>query len=99
MYRKAVRIPRMVVDGGLTEFDRRRAMRGCRTFKTTAEIQPVLDFLEDYGYIAQVPQKYAGSGRPPQPKYVVNPLAAKVFCPSVTPMSQADGTGGDAPNA
>lgn len=99
MYKKAVRILQMITDEGLKDFDRRRAMRSCRTFKTTAEIQPVLDFLEDYGYIVQVPQKYAGSGRPPQPKYVVNPLTEKVFCPSVTPMSQALRTDGQAPNA
>jgi hypothetical protein len=38
-------------------------MRMCRTFKTVDSIQPVLDFLEDYGYIAQKPQKYSGHGQ------------------------------------
>ena len=95
MYNKASRILRMIIDGGMESFNRRTAMRICRTFKTTAEIQPVLDFLEDYGYIVQVPQKYAGSGRPPQPKYVVNPLTHKMFCPSVTPLSQASEQNGD----
>ena len=95
LYNKASRILRMIIDGGMESFNRRTAMRICRTFKTTAEIQPVLDFLEDYGYIVQVPQKYAGSGRPPQPKYVVNPLTHKMFCPSVTPLSQASEQNGD----
>ena len=95
MYNKASRILQMIADNSVETFNRRTAMRLCRTFKTTAEIQPVLDFLEDYGYIVQVPQKYAGSGRPPQPKYVVNPLTHKMFCPSVTPLSQASEQNGD----
>ena len=88
MHKKASRILQMIADNGLDTFDRRTAMRLGRIFHTTAEIQPVLDFLEDYGYIVQVPQKYSGCGRPPQPKYVVNPLAKNMICPSVTPMSQ-----------
>jgi cell division protein FtsI/penicillin-binding protein 2 len=56
------------------EFDRRMAMRNCRTFKTAAEIQPVLDFLDDYGYIVRKPEKVITGGRPPLPKYVVNPV-------------------------
>lgn len=88
MYKNASRILKMIINENLTEFDRRKAMRSCRTFKTVSEIQPVLDFLEDFGYIAQIPQKYSGSGRPPQPKYMVNPLTKKVFCPSDTPLSQ-----------
>ncbi len=95
MYKKASRILQMITDNSMEAFNRRTAMRLCRTFRTTAEIQPVLDFLEDYGYIVQVPQKYAGSGRPPQPKYVVNPLTHKMICPSVTPMSQESEQNGD----
>ena len=89
MYKNAARILQMIADNGMESFNRRTAMRICRTFRTTAEIQPVLDFLEDYGYILQVPQKYSGSGRPPQPKYIVNPLTNRMNCPSVTQMSQA----------
>lgn len=88
MHKKASRILQMIAENDMEHFDRRSAMRLCRIFHTTAEIQPVLDFLEDYGYIVQVPQKYSGCGRPPQPKYAVNPLARKMICPSVTPMSQ-----------
>ena len=73
MYRNADMILQRIKERKLTAFDRRAAMRICRTFKTVDSIQPVLDFLEDYGYIAQKPQKYSGTGRPPFPKYAVNP--------------------------
>ena len=74
MHRDANRILQMIREKNLTEFDRRTAMRNCRTFKTVAEIQPVLDFLDDYGYIARLPEKgFTGGGRPPLPRYVVNP--------------------------
>ena len=46
MHKKASRILQMIADNGLDTFDRRTAMRLCRIFHTTAEIQPVLDFLE-----------------------------------------------------
>ena len=48
MHKKASRILQMIADNGLDTFDRRTAMRLCRIFHTTAEIQPVLDFLEEY---------------------------------------------------
>ena len=56
-------------------------MRYCQMFKRVEDIQPVLDFLEDYGYIASVeaPQT-GGKGRPPMTKYVVNPAAEQYFC-------------------
>ena len=87
MYKKAAKILQMIVDNKLSQIDRRGAMRNCRSFKTTGDIQPVLDFLEDMGYLVLVPQKYSGSGRPPQPKYVVNPLTEKMFSPSVPDLS------------
>jgi hypothetical protein len=78
MYQKAQRILRMVREEKLEGFDRRTAMRKCRSFKTVEEIQPVLDFLEDYGYIAQKPvDKIYISGRRPLPKYDVNPLVLR----------------------
>jgi len=73
MHRDADRILKMIREKKLTEFDRRTAMRNCRSFKTVAEIQPVLDFLDDYGYIVRKPEKVFTGGRPPLPKYVVNP--------------------------
>lgn len=74
MNKQANRILQMIADRHLTEFDRRIAMRYCRVFKTVADIQPVLDFLDDYGYIIRLPDRTTSSGgRPPLPKYVVNP--------------------------
>ena len=90
MYKEARKILQMIVDKDLTAFDRRSAMRNCSSFRTVAAIQPVLDFLEDYGYIVQVPQKTSGSGRPPLPKYAVNPYTKEVFCHSVRHLSEDD---------
>ena len=87
-YKQAAVILTMIAEKNLTQFDRRQAMRLCRCFKTVAEIQPVLDFLEDYGYIFQVQQKQPGMGRPPLPKYVVNPRTKDVFCPIVRGQSR-----------
>lgn len=81
MYKKAIRILQALVDKGVEEFDRRMAMRMCRSFKTVAEIQPVLDFLDDYGYLYLKPEKPQGNGRPPLPKYLVNPGAKRMICP------------------
>ena len=33
----------------------------------------ILDLLDDYGYIMRLPEKNKGIGRPPLPKYAVNP--------------------------
>lgn len=84
MFQSAKKILKMIVENNLIEFNRRTAMRYCRTFKRIEEIQPVLDFLDDYGYIAsvEVPSS-GGKGRPPMPKYLVNPQI-KDFCPFVT---------------
>lgn len=73
MHKQANRILQMIREKGLGEFDRREAMRCCRAFKTVSEIQPVLDFLDDYGYILRQPEKPSVNGRPPLPKYTVNP--------------------------
>jgi hypothetical protein len=52
------------------------------------EIQPVLDFLEDYGYIAAMEGASSyGKGRPPMPRYVVNPWVEKYFCHFDIPLS------------
>ena len=73
MYENGNLILQKIREQRLTAFDRREAMRMCRRFKTVDSIQPVLDFLEDYGYIMQKPQKYSGTGRPPLPIYAINP--------------------------
>lgn len=75
MFQNANRILKMIREKKLKKFNRRTAMRHCQTFKRVEEIQPILDFLEDYGYIAAVENNSAfGKGRPPMPKYLVNPL-------------------------
>ena len=86
MFQNAHKILKMISEKGLKEFNRRTAMRNCQIFKRVEEIQPVLDFLEDYGYIAAVegPATY-GKGRPPMPKYVVNPWVEQNYCHSVIP--------------
>ena len=73
MHKQANRILRMLRERKMTEFTRRTAMRYCQSFKRVEEIQPVLDFLDDYGYIIRQPEKTASVGRPPLPKYTVNP--------------------------
>lgn len=74
MYRNAEKILHMIRERKLSAFTRRDAMRYCQTFKRVDEIQPVLDFLEDYCYIASVDSRPAyGKGRPSLPKYAVNP--------------------------
>lgn len=58
----------------LAEFSRRDAMRLCRSFKTADSLQPVLNRLCEYGYIAVKPQELvSGIGRRPSEIYVTNP--------------------------
>ena len=86
MNRQANRILQMIAERHLSEFDRREAMRYCRVFKTVAEIQPVLDFLDDYGYIIRLPDRNPTGGRPSLPKYVVNPSYLSQLSGAVTAM-------------
>ena len=59
---------------GLTEVNRRDIMRICRSFKTAEEVQPVLNRLVEYGYLAVKDDgNYATGGRPANPTYLVNP--------------------------
>ena len=63
-----------IKDNGLTEFKRRDIMRLCRSFKKAEELQPVLDHLIDYGYIAPDGKTtWSGKGRPPAQMYLVKP--------------------------
>lgn len=58
----------------LAEFSRRDAMRLCRSFKTADSLQPVLNRLCEYGYIAVKPQEpVSGIDRRPSEVYVTNP--------------------------
>jgi len=63
-----------VKKNSLSEFNRRDIMRLCRNFKTVDEVQPVLDHLSEYGYIApKGGENYSGKGRPTAQTYLVNP--------------------------
>ena len=81
MFQNAHKILKMISDKGLKEFSRRTAMRNCQSFKRVEDIQPVLDFLEDYGYIAaEEGSPVYGKGRPPMPSYAVNPWVERYYC-------------------
>lgn len=57
------------------EFSRRDAMRMCRGIKTAESIQPVLNRLCEYGYIAPKPtETVLGVGRRPSEVYLTNPM-------------------------
>ncbi len=59
---------------GLAEFSRRDAMRLCRRFKTADSLQPVLNRLCEYGYIAVKPvEGIPAFGRKPSEVYLTNP--------------------------
>lgn len=64
-----------IMKNGLLEFSRRDIMRICRSFKKAEQVQPVLNHLADFGYIAlkETGQTF-GKGRPANPTYMVNPL-------------------------
>ncbi|NLB43513.1 MAG: DUF3987 domain-containing protein, partial [Clostridiales bacterium] len=64
---------------GLAEFTRRDIMRICRGIRTAEEVQPVLDRLTEYGYIAaKLGNGYSGTGRPAAQSYLVNPTVLSV---------------------
>ena len=59
---------------GLAEVNRRDIMRICRSFKTAEEVQPVLNRLAEYGYLAVKDDgNYSTGGRPANLTYLVNP--------------------------
>ena len=63
-----------ICKSGLMEFTRRDIMRLCRSFKTADEVQPVLNHLTEYGYIApKTSDAQSGKGRPTGQAYLVNP--------------------------
>lgn len=63
---------------GLAEFSRRDAMRRCRRFKTAESLQPVLNRLCEYGYIALKPTEGIPTlGRKPSEVYLTNPAVLR----------------------
>ena len=68
-----------IQNAGLTELSKRDIMRLCRSFKKADELQPVLDRLCEYGYLALKPVKVKpGGGRPASQSYLVNPAVFPV---------------------
>ena len=60
--------------GQISEFSRRDAMRMCRRFHNVESLQPVLNRLCEYGYIAPKPtEPVLGVGRRPSEVYLTNP--------------------------
>ncbi|GIG58766.1 hypothetical protein Lfu02_31380 [Longispora fulva] len=54
-------------------------------FKTAAHLDPVLELLENHGYIRQLPtSQKVGGGRPPSPTYEVHPELDKHTNPNLT---------------
>ncbi|MBR1812155.1 MAG: DUF3987 domain-containing protein [Clostridia bacterium] len=63
-----------IQNAGLAELSKRDIMRLCRSFKKAEELQPVLDRLCEYGYLALKPSEMKnGGGRPASQSYLVNP--------------------------
>ena len=58
-----------------------------KLFAFSAELEPKLDFMEDYGYICRQPVPFCPSGRPPLPRYTVNPKTPEGFCHAVPVLS------------
>jgi hypothetical protein len=61
----------------LTQFTRREAHRGCRSFKAVIELNPCLELLEHHGYIRGIEVVPAGGGRPSR-LFEVNPHVTNV---------------------
>ena len=77
MTQKANRILQALYEKNVSKFNRRDAMRICREFKSVADVQPVLDFLEASGDIISVKaEPQYENGRPPMHKYILNPQIA-----------------------
>ena len=63
-----------VKNEGLVEASKRDIMRLCRGFRNADELQPVLDRLTEYGYIAPKQDNLPkGKGRPGSKVYLINP--------------------------
>lgn len=63
---------------GWTVVSRRDLFSGASRsrFPTVADVDPVIQKLEDHGYLLPLPQPERGKGRPPSPKWQLNPHVA-----------------------
>lgn len=56
------------------EITRTQLTRLCKNrFRKADDANPALELLEEYGYIRKVLREYKGTGRKPDPKYIINP--------------------------
>jgi DNA-binding PadR family transcriptional regulator len=71
----ADRLVKHILSHGLTEITRRDAQRHLKT-PTAAAVDPMLDLLEDLGYIraTKMPRRASGPGREPSQRYEINPI-------------------------
>lgn len=69
-------ILRALEKGQYFEIGRSELTRLCRGhFSQAEDMNPALNLLVEYGYVREVVIAYTGAGRPPAPKYIINPLA------------------------
>jgi hypothetical protein len=62
---------------GMTQFSRRDAHQAARgRFRKATDLEPALALLEEHGWLRRVEADPAGArgGRPPSPRFLVNPL-------------------------
>lgn len=59
----------------LTEFNHKKILDTCRSFKKVDDIKPVLKRLTEYGWLRDITPEWSGRGRKPEPTYIVNPVA------------------------
>jgi len=72
--RKCKYVLSAIKNAGLMEVNRRDIMRLCRSLKTKDEVQPVIDQLVEFGYLAEKPSmKQTTRGRTQLGVYMVNP--------------------------
>ena len=57
----------------LTEFNNKKILDTCRSFKKVNDIKPVLKRLTEYGWLKDITPEWSGKGRRPEPTYIVNP--------------------------
>jgi len=74
LVRLADRLVKHMVSHSLTEITRRDAQRHLKT-PTADAVDPVLDLLEDHGYIqaTKMTRRASGPGRDPSQRYEINP--------------------------
>lgn len=63
-----------IKETGLKEFNNKKILDVCRSFKKVADIRPALERLTEFGWLKEIEPEYSGKGRRPDVKYLVNPM-------------------------